>query len=112
MRAGTACGRGTCCTAGRPMQRSWPRADRQTSCWSPSASRKKCTLGRPARPCFSRSAPWQEPRAGGLRGGTSAFAACGNKRSTAHSAVSMWTDWVCMHRAARAGQREGQARGH
>jgi len=104
----------TCCTAGRPMQRSWPRAERQTSCWSPSASRKKCTLGRPARPCFSRSAPWCAPRRELSGAGAAAAASCGNKRPAAHKSVSVWglCAQVCTHRGARAGQHEGRACGH
>ncbi len=92
----------TCCTAGRPMQRSWPRAERQTSCWSPSASRKKCTLGRPARPCFSRSAPWRAPRAGSCQGQGQQRphrVATSGRRRTTQSPYG-----ACVHRNACTGQ--------
>ena len=47
----------TCSTLARGMLRCLPLEDRHMSCVSASARRKKCILGLPSRPCFSRSVP-------------------------------------------------------
>ena len=89
----------TRCTAARRMQRSCPRDERHASCPSASARRKKCTLGRPARPCFSRSAPCPHVRASRVlvcRDIGSGFAT--SKRKWCTTARALWNQgWYSLH---------------
>lgn len=49
-------------TLTRGILRCLPLEERHMRCASASASRKKCILGLPSRPCFSRSVPCNYPQ--------------------------------------------------